>query len=112
MRRRVGAGDLVAKATGTWDCSVQFGEDVNEVTVDVDADGGFTLTAGDDRVDGTWQRDGDEVAIATDQPFYFRELTYQGATDEPEQLAVVEDEGHHRRVRRRHRRRPGHLHPG
>ncbi len=89
----VGAGDLVAKATGTWDCSVQFGEDVNEVTVDVDADGGFTLTAGDDRVDGTWQRDGDEVTIATDQPFYFRELTYQGATDEPEQLAVVEDEG-------------------
>lgn len=88
-----GTGDLVAQATGTWDCSVQFGEDTNDVTVDVDADGGFTLTAGDDQVDGTWQRDGDEVTIATDQTFFFSELTYQGATDDPEQLTVVEDEG-------------------
>lgn len=88
-----GPGDLVAQATGTWDCSVQFGEDTNDVTVEVDQDGGFTLTAGDDQVDGTWQRQGDEVTIATDQPFFFSELTYQGATDDPEQLTVVEDEG-------------------
>lgn len=89
----VGAGDLVAQATGTWECSVQLGEDTNDVTVEVDPDGAFTLTAGDDQVDGTWQRDGDEVTITTDQPFFFNELTYQGATDEPEQLTVVEDEG-------------------
>lgn len=86
-----GAADLVAQATGTWDCSVQFGEDVNDVTVEVDRDGAFTLTAGDDQVDGTWQRDGDEVSIATDQPFFFSELTYQGATDNPDQLTVIED---------------------
>lgn len=87
----VGAGDLVAQATGTWDCTVQFGEDTNEVIVEVEDGGGFTLTAGDDQVDGTWQRDGDEVSIATDQPFFFSELTYQGATDNPDQLTVIED---------------------
>lgn len=92
-----GTGDLVAQATGTWDCSVRFGEDVNDVAVEVNQDGAFSLTAGDDQVDGTWQRDGDgdgdEVTIATDQPFFFSELTYLGATDDPEQLTVVEDEG-------------------
>ena len=59
--------------------------------VEVEDGGGFTLTAGDDQVDGTWQRDGDEVSIATDQPFFFSELTYQGATDNPDQLTVIED---------------------
>lgn len=89
----IGAGDLVAQAAGTWDCTVQFGEDTNDVTVEVDRDGAFTLTAGDDQVDGTWQRDGDEVTIATEQPFFFSELTYQGATDDPDELTVIEDDG-------------------
>ncbi len=86
------AATLVERATGTWDCTVRFGDDTNEVTAEVGGDGTYTLTAGDDRIDGTWERSGDEVSITSDSPF-IPGFTYQGATDDPEELTVVEDAG-------------------
>lgn len=89
----IGAGDLVERAAGTWDCTVRFGEDVNDVTVEIEADGAFTLTAeGGDQIPDTWERDGDEVSIATDHPLV-PGFTYQGATDDPEELTVLEADG-------------------
>ena len=88
-----GAGDLVERAVGTWDCTVRFSEDSIEVTADIDADGSYTLTGQTgDEITGTWERDGDEVSITADAPF-IEDLTYQGATDDPEELTVVEADG-------------------
>lgn len=87
------AATLVERATGTWDCTVRFGDDTNEVTADVGADGTFTLTAaGGDEIEGSWVRSGDEVSITSDSPF-IPGFTYQGATDVPEELTVVEADG-------------------
>lgn len=93
-------GDIVARAAGTWECELRTGSGEHsatvDVTVDISAAGTFRLTAtgGGSAFEGTWDRSGNEVTITSDDsPLFGNELTYEGVTDDPDEVTVREVDG-------------------
>jgi hypothetical protein len=89
-------GDLADLAVGTWVCGISRGDGpADELTVEVSDDGTFVLVdllgplVGGGDLTGTWERDGDQLAVETEPDL--GSFRYEGVTDDPEHFEVLED---------------------